>query len=127
MDERIYRDYPRGGSSPKFYGLPKIPLMPIVSSKNIVTYAVAKELAIILLLLVVKTIHHVEGTHKFVTSIWNIPFIYWFVCLPVDPSISIIWDKLGKGHELQNRTNISVEHIIKLHYRLTNTYFLFQA
>ena len=52
-DEIYKRMYPTGAGSPKFYGLPKlhkpgIPLKPIVSSRDTVTYNPAKDLAKIL-------------------------------------------------------------------------------
>ena len=70
MDENTYRRvYPTGSSAPKFYWLPKIhkkdvPLRPIVSSTDSVTYGVAKELSRILKPLVGKSIYHVNNSRR---------------------------------------------------------------
>ena len=72
LNEETYRRlYPTGAGSPKFYGLPKIhkpgiPLRPIISSIDTVTYNTAKELAKILKPLVGLSNHHVHNTRDFV-------------------------------------------------------------
>ena len=76
-EENIYRRmYPTGASSPKLYGLPKIPkkdtpLRPIVSSIGSVSDGVAKELTRILKPLVGSSCHHVNNTKEFADEIRN--------------------------------------------------------
>ena len=65
--------YPTGFIPPKFYGLPKIhktgnPLRPIVSSRGLVTYGVAKVLSKVLKPLVGKSSHCVQSTNDFVNK-----------------------------------------------------------
>ena len=60
-----------GTGSPKSYDVPKIHKTnilprPIVSSSNTMTYAVAKELARILIPVTGKSSHHVENIQNFV-------------------------------------------------------------
>ena len=70
LQEHIYmKMYPTRAGSPKFYGLPKIyktgvPLRPILSSRGIVSYETAKELARILRLLV--------GQHTISRTPWTL-------------------------------------------------------
>ena len=78
LEENIYKKmYPTGTSSPKLYGLPKIhkkniPLRPIVSSRGLVTYGVAKEQARILKPLTGNTIYHVNNSMEFADDIKKI-------------------------------------------------------
>ena len=62
-----------------FYHLPKIrkknnPLRPFVSSRDSVTYGVAKELASILQPLAEKSVHHMHIMQNFIESIKDITF-----------------------------------------------------
>ena len=63
--------YPTDYIPSKFYGLHKIhktgnPLRPIVSSRDSVTYGVAKVLSKVLKPLVGKSPHHIQSTRDFV-------------------------------------------------------------
>ena len=74
LDEGTYRSmYPTGCIPPKFYGLPKIhktgtPLRPIVSTRGLVTYGVAKVLSKVIQPLVGKSPHHIQSTSDFVSK-----------------------------------------------------------
>ena len=74
LDEGLYKAmYPTGCIPPKFYGLPKIhkmgnPLRPIVSSRGLVTYGVAKVLSKVLNPSVDKSPHHIQSTSDFVSK-----------------------------------------------------------
>ena len=78
INEDIYkRLYPTGAGTPKFCGLPKVhkagvPLRPIVSSRDTVSYETAKELARILKSLVGKSAYSVQNTRDFVEWLKNI-------------------------------------------------------
>ena len=68
LDEGMYRAmYPTGCVPPKFYGLPKIhktgnPLRSIASSRDSVTYGVAKVISKVLKPLVGESPHHIQST-----------------------------------------------------------------
>ena len=104
--------------APKFYGLHKIhrldtPLRPIVSSCGSVTYGVAKELTKILKHLVVKSPHHINGTHDFVEQVKTVTLLpgeclRLFTSVLVDPILGIIKDQLEKDLTLKERTVMSV-------------------
>ena len=75
ISESTYkRLYPKGATTPKYYGLPKVhkkdtPLRPIVSSIGSVTYETAKELCRILKPLVGRSTHHVRNNQGFIHNI----------------------------------------------------------
>ena len=145
LSEEVYRRlYPTGAGSPKFYGLPKIhklgiPLRPIISSIGTVTCNTAKELAKILKLLVGLSTHHVHNTGDFVEqlkdvrlkkeeSIISYDVTALFTSVPIPPVLKIIEEKLANNNDLQERTNMSIKHIIKLlEFCLRSTYFVFQG
>ena len=135
--------YPIGCVPPKFYGLPKIHrtgtlLRPIVSSRGSVTYGVAKVLSKILKPLVGKSPHLIQSTSDFVNKAkkitlqpgecltsYNVTAL--FTSVPIEPGLNIIRDLLEKDDRLQDRTVLSVQHIIDLlGFYLHNTYFSFQ-
>ena len=144
LDEGMYKImYPTSCVPPKFYGLPKIhktdtPFRPIVSSRGSVTYGVAKVLSKILKPLVVKSPHHIQSTSDFVNKVKKITLqlrecltsydvTALFTSVPIEPALKIIRDLLEKDEKLQDRTVLSVQHIIDLlGFSLNNTYFLFQ-
>ena len=72
LDNSTYKYmYTMGCSALKFYGLPKIhkpdtPLRPIVSSRGLVTYGVAKVLTKILKSIVGRSPHHIHSSQDFV-------------------------------------------------------------
>ena len=144
LDEGMYRSmYPTGCIPPKFYGLPKIhktgnPLRPIVSSKGLVTYGVAKVLSKVIQLLVGKSPHHIQSTSDFVSkakgfilqpgeclSSYDVTSL--FTSVPIDPALNVIKDLLEKDEKLNDRTVLSVQDIIELlGFCLHNAYFSFQ-
>ena len=135
--------YPTGCVPPKFYGLPKIhktgnPLRPIVSSRGLVTYGVAKVLSKVLKPLVGQSPHHIQSTGDFVNkakgftlqageclSSYDVTSL--FTSIPIDPAVDIIKDLLEKDDKLSDRTVLSVQNITDLlGFCLHNTYFSFQ-
>ena len=144
LDEGTYKImYTTGCVTPKFYGLPKIhktgtPLRPIVSSKGSVTYGRAKVLSKVFKPLVGKSTHHVKSTSDFVNKAKEITLqpvecltsydvTALFTSVPIEPALKIIRYLLEKDDRLQDRTVLSVQHIIDLlGFCLHNTYFSFQ-
>ena len=145
ISEETYRRlYSTGAGSPKFYGLPKNPqvrdpLRPIVSSRDTVSYATAKECVRILKPLVGRSIHHVQNTKDFVQHLRHIKLLQdecitsfdvkaLFTSVPITSVINTIRDPLTKDQGLQNRTSMTVQQIIYLlEFCLKNTYFVFQG
>ena len=145
MKDELYRRlYPTGTGSPKFYGLPKIhkvgmPLRPIVSSIGTVTYQTAKEVARILKPKVGKSPHHVKNTKDFIDQIKGIhlnedqcmmsyDLKALFTSVPITPATTVIKKLLEQDQELQQRTSLSIENILRLlEFCLNSTYFSFQG
>ena len=145
LSEEAYRRlYPTGAGSPKFYGLPKIhkpgiPLRTIVSSTGTVTHNTAKELAKILKPLVGMSTHHVHNIMDFVEHLKDIRLkqgeciisydvTVLFTSVPILPAVSIIQQQLANDKDLQQRTTLSIKHIISLlKFCLRNTCFVFQG
>ena len=134
--------YPTGCVPPKFYGLPKIhkagnPLRPIVFSRGLVTYGVAKVLHKVLKPLVGKSSHHIQNTGDFVSKAKGITLqlgecltsydiTSLFTTVPIDSALNIIKDLLEKDEMLNDRTVLSVQIIMELlGFCLHNTYFSF--
>ena len=128
---------------PKFYGLPKFHktgnlLRPIVSSRGLVTYGVAKVLSKVLKPLVGKSPHHIQSTGDFVSRskgltlqlgecLTSYDVTSLFTSVQIDPALNIIKDLLEKDEKLNDRTVLSVQNIIELlGFCLHNTYFSFQ-
>ena len=128
MNEVTYKKlYPTGANSPKFYGLPKVhkqgmPLRPIISSIEAVTYQSAKELSKTLKPLVGKSSHHV---HKNEDSLQHLKGIQLgpdeviisydvkalFTSVPIQPALTIIEKLLEEDPGLHEKTsNDSQEH-----------------
>ena len=143
-DEVNRRLYPTGAGSPKFYGLPKIhkpniPLRPIISSIAKVTYNTAKELAKILKPLEGLSTHHVHNTKDFVEQLKDVRLkkeesiiaydvTALFTSVPIQPVLKIIEEKLAIDKDPQQRTTMSIKHIIRLlEFCLRSTYFVFQG
>ena len=131
MNEMTYRRlYPTGASSPKFYGLPKVPKQgmpcrPIASSIGAVTYQTAKELSKILNPLVGKLPHHVHNNDDFLQHLKGIQLgpdeaiiSYYmkalFTSVPIQPALTIIEKLLEEDPGLQERTSMTVKTIICL-------------
>ena len=131
LSEEAYRRlYLTGAVSPKFCGLPKvhkpgIPLRPIVSSTGTVTYSTAKELAKILKPLVGMSSHHVHNTRHFVEHLKDVRLkqgeciisydvTAFCTSVPIQPVVNIIQQRLANDKDLQQRTTMSIKHIISL-------------
>ena len=145
ISDAVYkRLYPTGAGAPKFCGLPKIhkegmPLRPIVSSIGAVSYETSKELARILKALMGKSPYQVQNSKDTIQQIQGIKLQEYqcnmsyyvkelFTSVPKQPAIDIIKKLLEEDGELQQRTNMSVNHIISLlEFCLRSTYFTFQG
>ena len=113
------------------------PLRSIVSSRDSITYGVAKELAGIIHPLVGQSPHHLKNTQHFLQQIQQVKL--WegevitsydvkalFTSVPVDPSINIVQQKLSQDPTLPQRTQMSIQQIVTLlEFCLKNTDFLF--
>ena len=145
LNEETYRRlYPAGAVVPKFYGLPKIhkpgiPLRPIVSSTGTAAYNTAKELARILKPLVGMSHHHLQNTRDSVEQLKEVRLkqgectisyhvAALFTSVPIQPVVNIIQQRLANDKELQQRTSMSIKHIIiLLELCLKSTSFVFQG
>ena len=115
------------------------PLRPIISSTGTVTYNTAKELAKILKPLVGLSSHHVHSTKDFIDHIKEVRLrqgeciisydvTSLFTSVPIQPVLNIIQQRLAIDQDLQNRTSISIQHIINLlEFCLNSTSFVFQG
>ena len=144
IDETTYKKlYPTGAGTPKFYGLPKVhkagvPLRPIVSSIEAVSYETSKELSKILKPLVGQSPYHVHNNQEFLHQLQeqklgpeDIIMSYdakaLFTSVPIQPSIDIITKLLQKDPSLKNRTTMNIRQITSLlEFCLRSTYFTFQ-
>ena len=99
-----------------------MPLRPIVSSIESITYETAKELARILKPLVVRSPYHVQKTKDFIQHIEGIQLKpdecimsydvkALFTSVPIQPAISIIKKHLEEDKELHLRTSMTMNHI----------------
>ena len=107
--------------------------------QGVVSYNTAKELARILKPLVGRTIYSVQNTKDFAEQIKNIKLLpdkciisydvkALFTSVPIEPAIKIIQQHLENDNELQQRTSMSVKHIIMLlEFCSKNTHFIFQG
>ena len=116
-----------------------MPLRPIVSSIGAVSYETSKEMARMLKPLVGKSPYQVQNTRDFIQQVQDIKLqkdqciITYdvkalFTSLPIQPAIDIIRKLLEEDGELQQRTSMSVNHIISLlEFCSKGTYFTFQG
>ena len=126
------------------YGLPKIhktgtPLRPIVSSRGLITYGVAKELSHIIKPLVGQSPHHLKYTQHFIQQlqgkrlepgevITSFDVKALFTSVPVQQSIQRVKQRLEQDNTLPQRTSMPISQITSLlEFCLTHTYFLFQG
>ena len=141
LDEGTYKAiYPTGCIPPKLSKIHKTgnPLRPIVSSRGLVTYRIAKVLSKVLKPLVGKSPHHIQSTGDFVSKakgltlqlkecLTSYDVTSLFTSVAIDPALNIIKDLLEKDEKLNDRTVLSVQNIIELlGFCLHNTYFSFQ-
>ena len=111
LDNNTYKCiYPMGCSAPKFHWLPKIhkpetPLRPIVSSRGLVIYGVAKVLTKILKPLIGRSPHHIHCTQDFVEQANKVTLLpgeclssydvtALFTSVQVEPALGIVKDLL---------------------------------
>ena len=145
INEDIYkRLHPTGAGTSKFYGLPKVqkagvPPRPVVSSRGTVSYETARELTRILKPLMGKSAYSVQNTKDFVEQLKNIKLQpnecitsydvkALFTSVPIEPAIEIIKKHLEDDKDVQQRTSMTVKHIICwLEFCLKNTFFIFQG
>ena len=133
-----------GCNVPKFYGLPKIhrpdtPLRPLVSSRGLVCYGLAKILTTIFKPLAGRSPHHIHITQDFVEQANKVTLITGecfssydvtalYASVPVESVLGIIKDPLEKHNTLRERTVLLVKDIILLlEFCLHNSYFSFQG
>ena len=97
------------------------PLRSKVSSKSTVTYGVAKELANILRLLIVHSLHHIRKTQAFVDQVKSVRLDEGecitsydvkalFTSVPVKPAISIIKCKLKQDTTALQNIHVETSH-----------------
>ena len=122
----------------KFIERTSLPLRCIVSSRHLVTYGVAKELASIFQPLVGRSNHHVQNMQNFMESIQDIKLhpgecktsydlTALFTSVPVKKALTIVHKKLVQDHRLTLWTKLTIQHIIEcLAFCLHNIHFLFQ-
>ena len=115
-----------------------VPLRPIVSSRRLVTYEVAKVIAEVLKPLVGKWPHHIQSTSDFVSKVREVTLLpgeclssynvtALFTSVLIDLALNIIKDLLEQDDTLCNRIVLSVQNIIELlGFCLHNTHFSFQ-
>ena len=111
----------------------------VISNIGTVTCNTAKELAKILKPLVGLSNHHVHNTRDFVEQLKEVSLkkeesmvsydvTALFTSVPIPPVLKIIEEKLTKDKVLQQRTIMTIKHIIKLlEFCLRSTYFVFQG
>ena len=143
IDRKLYYKLYPGEDTPCIYGLPKIhkegvPLRPIVSSINSVTYNIAKHLATILAPLVGSTPHHIHNSSDFVNKIKNLKMSVdetmvsfdvtsLFTCIPTAEAVESVMERLQQDTSLSNRTGLNPKQIgTLLNLCLTTTYFKFR-
>ena len=136
--------HPTSESVPCFYGLPKIhktdiPLRPIVSSIDSVTYDIAKHVASLLSPVVGKSVHCVENTYDFIDKVRKIrieedeTMVSYdvkslFTCIPPEEAINIVREKLFADPTLVHRTKLSIADICDLlRLCLDSTYFVYNG
>ena len=119
--------YPTSAVPPSFMASPKYTklasLRPIVSSRNSITYGVAKELTYSIKPLVSQAPHHLKNTQHFVQQIHtkrlelgavmtSFDVKALFTSVPVDPSVQIVQQNLAQDPTLPQRTSMSIQQIV---------------
>jgi hypothetical protein len=116
-----------------------MPVRPIVSFIDTISYHVATYLAKILTPLVGKTKHHMKNSKEFVKEAWEMKIgpdeelrLYdvsaLFTSVPVDKALEVVRDKLEEDLTLSDRTPLAPDDIVKLlGLCLKCMYFLFQG
>ena len=131
-DTKLYRKlYPTTDAPPRFYGLPKIhkegvPLRPIVSTVNTITYQCAKHLADLITPVVGQSNSYVRNSQHFAEKMRESPVDdteqlrsydvkSLFTSVPVDKAIELVEKKLRQDPTLTDRTNMNPHHLSQLH------------
>jgi uncharacterized protein YifE (UPF0438 family) len=145
IDDRTWRKmYPTPETPPKFYGLPKIhkqtmPMRPIVSSIDSITYTCAKHIAYIITPVVGNTSRHVKNSDQFSKLVRNFrveqdqelrsyDVTALFTSVPVNKAVECIRRKLEADVTLKQRTDMSPAEICRLlELCLSCTYFVFDG
>ena len=134
---------PKTSLCPRMYGLPKIhkpnvPLRPIVDFTGSPTYAWARHLSNLLRPLMGNTPSHVHNSTTFAEEVRtrraletdilvSYDVISLYTKVPLAQSLDIIMQKLEADDTLINRTNLSIEDILKAcRLCLQSTYFTFK-
>ena len=142
LDNNTYKYmYPMGCSAPKFYGFPMIhkpdtPLRPLVSSRGLVTYGLAKVLTKMLKPLVGRSPHPIHSTWDFVEQVNKVTVLtgeclssyevtVLLTSVPVEPALGIIKDLLENDNTLKDRTVLLVRHNSSI--GILSPYFSFQG
>ena len=116
----------------------KTPTRPIVSSRDSVTYGVAKVIVSILKFLVGRTQHHVHNTQHFLEQIKDISLgprecitsyelTALFTSVPVATTLKVVQNKKEQDQDLHLRMKHTVQRIELLGFCLHNTYFIFKG
>ncbi|XP_072016889.1 uncharacterized protein [Amphiura filiformis] len=144
IDRIEYHKLYPGETVPAFYGLPKIhkpaiPLRPIVSSIDSVTYNVAKQLSYIIGPLVGKSCHHVANSSDLVDKLKDIQVeddetltsydvSALFTCVPPDGAVEVVREFLLADTSLSQRTKLSTEQLCSLlELCLNSTYLVYDG
>ena len=130
IDKQLYYKLYPGEATPSIYGLPKIhkkdvPLRPIVSGIDSVTYNVAKHLTSILAPLVGQGEHHIENTGDFVQKIKGLKLepdetmvsfdvTALFTSVPTNIAVKVVKERLVEDPTLADRTKLSPDQICEL-------------
>jgi len=131
LGDILYRKiYPTTETPPKFYGLPKIhkdsiPLRPIVSSIDSITYNCAKHLEKLISPVIDNTISYVKNSRRFTEllqgqhieeseELRSFDVKSLLTSVPVDKAVPIIKNKLESDPSLGERTSWSPSNIAQL-------------
>ncbi|KAL9952730.1 hypothetical protein ACROYT_G040023 [Oculina patagonica] len=144
LDPKLYYKLHSTDAIPaSFYGLPKIhkadvPLRPITSAIGSPTYQLSKHLANILSPLQ-NNKYTVKNSVSFVEKIRTLTVnpdeifvsfdvVSLFTCIPSNLAVEVVKERLYSDSSSSERTNLSVENIIKLlEFVLDSNFFVFQG
>ena len=144
IDKSTYYSLYPGDDIPAFYGLPKIhkediPLRPIVSSINSVTYNIAKYLTSVLSPLVGLSERNVLNSKDFIEKVQDIKVegdeciasfdvSALFTSVPPDQAVDVARKRLVNDPNLGSRTKLSPDQLCQLlELCLSTTYFIFDG
>ena len=139
--EQYYKVYPTATEPPRSYGLhkPPCPLRPIVACRGSIMYGTARWVADILAPMVGKTPHHLQNSADLVNTLSQIrvdedeslisfDVSALFTSVPVEESLTLIYEKLAADPSLADRTAISPQQVTDLlRMCLTTTYLKYDG